>query len=162
MGIARRLRWKRRACRKKKLPRAWGCLSAGQKAAFSAGAADEGVREAARALGYSFERGRLDVSVHPFSISLGPGDSRITTRYHANRFSDAFFGVMHETGHALYEHLYDGDASLVNGELARYQAVTLADVRRVAAQYLVPANRIVLDVMPPPASTDSRGAAPRE
>jgi predicted Zn-dependent peptidase len=54
--------------------------------------------------------------------------------------------------------LYDGDASLVNGELARYQAVTLADVRRVAAQYLVPGNRIVLDVMPPPpASTVPQG-----
>lgn len=66
-------------------------------------------REAARALGYDFERGRLDVSVHPFSISLGPGDSRITTRYHANRFSDAFFGVLHETGHALYEQGLPGE-----------------------------------------------------
>jgi carboxypeptidase Taq len=66
-------------------------------------------REAAKALGYDFERGRLDVSVHPFSISLGPGDSRITTRYHANRFSDAFFGVLHETGHALYEQGLPGD-----------------------------------------------------
>lgn len=46
--------------------------------------------------------------------------------------------------------LADGDASLVNTELARYEAVTLADLRRVAAQYLVPANRIVLDVMPAP------------
>ncbi|MDB4930505.1 MAG: putative zinc protease [Myxococcaceae bacterium] len=55
--------------------------------------------------------------------------------------------------------LYDGDAGVVNGELARYQAVTLADVRRVAAQYLVPTNRIVLDVMPP---TATRTAAPSE
>ncbi len=59
--------------------------------------------EAARALGYNFENGRIDVSVHPFSITLGPGDSRITTRYHEHRFGDAFFGVLHETGHALYE-----------------------------------------------------------
>jgi carboxypeptidase Taq len=66
-------------------------------------------REAAQALGYDFTRGRLDVSVHPFSISLGPGDSRITTRYHANRFSDAFFGVLHETGHALYEQGLPGE-----------------------------------------------------
>lgn len=60
-------------------------------------------RIAAEKLGYDFARGRLDVSVHPFSITLGPGDSRITTRYHANRFGDSFFGVLHETGHALYE-----------------------------------------------------------
>ncbi len=57
--------------------------------------------------------------------------------------------------------LYDGDAAEVNGELARYQAVTLADVRRVAAQYLVPANRIVLDVTPPPAAA-ARGPAASE
>jgi zinc protease len=58
--------------------------------------------------------------------------------------------------------LYDGDAAVVNGELARYQAVTLADVRRVAAQYLTLANRIVLDVMPPPANAGDRSPAPTE
>lgn len=71
--------------------------------AFPVAAQETFGREAARALGYDFDRGRLDVSVHPFSITLGPGDSRITTRYHAERFGDAFFGVLHETGHALYE-----------------------------------------------------------
>ncbi len=70
---------------------------------FPVGAQEALGREAAAALGYDFDRGRLDVSVHPFSITLGPGDSRITTRYHARRFNDSFFGVLHETGHALYE-----------------------------------------------------------
>jgi len=44
--------------------------------------------------------------------------------------------------------LYDGDATLVNTELARYEAVTRADVARVARQYLVPSNRLVLEVVP--------------
>ena len=44
--------------------------------------------------------------------------------------------------------LYDGDAALVNTELARYEAVTADDVRRVAGRYLTAQNRLVLDVLP--------------
>ena len=53
--------------------------------------------------GFDFERGRLDVTAHPFCTEIGPGDCRITTRYNPRDFSDAFFGILHETGHALYE-----------------------------------------------------------
>jgi len=60
-------------------------------------------REAAAAVGFDFEAGRLDVSLHPFCTGLGPGDTRMTTRYDPNYFGDAFFGVLHETGHALYD-----------------------------------------------------------
>ena len=58
---------------------------------------------AAVALGYDFSGGRLDTSSHPFSSGFGPGDSRITTRYNPRFFSEAFFGVLHETGHSIYE-----------------------------------------------------------
>jgi predicted Zn-dependent peptidase len=44
--------------------------------------------------------------------------------------------------------LYDGDAALVNTELARYEAVTRDDILRVARRYLVPTNRLVLEVRP--------------
>ena len=57
----------------------------------------------AAALGFDFQRGRLDVTAHPFCTGIGPGDTRITTRYDERQFSDAFFGVLHEVGHALYE-----------------------------------------------------------
>jgi carboxypeptidase Taq len=59
-------------------------------------------REAVVKIGYDFEAGRLDPTAHPFSTGLGPGDVRITTRYDENFFSPAFFGTLHETGHALY------------------------------------------------------------
>lgn len=59
-------------------------------------------REAAAAVGFDFEGGRLDVSVHPFSTGIAPGDTRITTRYDENYFGDAFFGSLHEAGHAMY------------------------------------------------------------
>lgn len=58
---------------------------------------------AAAALGFDFDSGRLDVSVHPFCSGIGPGDCRITTRYSTNHFNESFFGVLHETGHAIYE-----------------------------------------------------------
>jgi carboxypeptidase Taq len=64
---------------------------------------------AAAAVGFDFERGRLDVTAHPFCSGIGPGDCRITTRYDENNFSDAFFGILHEVGHGLYEQGLDPD-----------------------------------------------------
>lgn len=55
-----------------------------------------------QALGFDFERGRLDVSNHPFCGGV-PSDVRITTRYNPANFLSALFGVIHETGHARYE-----------------------------------------------------------
>jgi carboxypeptidase Taq len=57
----------------------------------------------AAAMGYDFESGRLDVTTHPFCTGIGPGDTRILTRYNPQRLNDALFGTMHEAGHALYE-----------------------------------------------------------
>jgi carboxypeptidase Taq len=57
----------------------------------------------AAAVGLDFNEARLDVTVHPFCSGMGPGDTRITTRYEPRRLNDALFGVLHETGHALYD-----------------------------------------------------------
>ncbi|MFP5515871.1 MAG: carboxypeptidase M32 [Alphaproteobacteria bacterium] len=62
---------------------------------------DLGVRMMER-LGFDFSRGRLDVSLHPF-CGGATGDVRITTRYDKANFTDALMGILHETGHALYE-----------------------------------------------------------
>lgn len=53
-------------------------------------------------LGFDFSRGRLDISHHPFCGGV-PDDVRITTRYDEADFTSALMGVLHETGHALYE-----------------------------------------------------------
>ncbi len=60
-------------------------------------------REAAAAIGFDFARGRLDVTAHPFCTGLGPHDCRITTRYEPQLFNAAFFGILHEAGHGIYE-----------------------------------------------------------
>lgn len=54
-------------------------------------------------LGFDFDRGRLDATTHPFFSSIGPGDCRFTTRYDARDFGEAFFSMLHELGHGLYE-----------------------------------------------------------
>ncbi|MET0165935.1 MAG: carboxypeptidase M32, partial [Vicinamibacterales bacterium] len=58
--------------------------------------------EMMRVLGFDYERGRLDVSHHPFCGGI-PDDTRITTRYSEEDFLESFMAVLHETGHALYQ-----------------------------------------------------------
>jgi carboxypeptidase Taq len=58
---------------------------------------------AARAIGFDFGAGRLDVTTHPFCSGIGPGDCRLTTRYNPRHFNESFFGTLHEAGHGLYE-----------------------------------------------------------
>jgi carboxypeptidase Taq len=58
---------------------------------------------AAAAIGFDFQRGRLDVTHHPFCSGMGPHDCRITTRYDEKFFPSAFFGILHESGHGIYD-----------------------------------------------------------
>jgi len=60
-------------------------------------------REVAESLGFDFTQGRIDTTEHPFCTTLGPADVRLTTRYEEHDFTSSLFGVMHETGHGLYE-----------------------------------------------------------
>ena len=58
-------------------------------------------RKVAAMIGYDFQRGRLDVSPHPFSAG-GPHDARITTRWDESTPVSGLLGVVHEVGHATY------------------------------------------------------------
>ena len=57
----------------------------------------------AGAIGFDFERGRLDETSHPFCTSLGPSDCRILTRYEEQWLPGSIFGTLHEAGHGIYE-----------------------------------------------------------
>ena len=54
-------------------------------------------------IGYDFDAGRIDVSAHPFTITISHGDVRVTTRYDEKDLKYSFFSTVHEGGHALYE-----------------------------------------------------------
>ena len=58
--------------------------------------------EVMKAVGFPFERGRLDESEHPFTGGV-PGDIRITTRFSATDPLTGLMGILHETGHAMYD-----------------------------------------------------------
>jgi carboxypeptidase Taq len=57
----------------------------------------------AERLGYSFDSGRLDASVHPFTTNFHPHDVRITTRYGEGYIMSSIGSTIHEAGHGLYE-----------------------------------------------------------
>lgn len=63
---------------------------------------DFGVEVVTR-LGFDWNRGRQDKSIHPFTQALGIGDVRFTTRFDPNYPLSALFSTMHECGHALYD-----------------------------------------------------------
>jgi len=64
-------------------------------------------REIAEAFGYDFSRGRLDLSVHPFTGGGGSDDVRITTRVDEADPFNCLYSTIHELGHALYEQAID-------------------------------------------------------
>ncbi len=61
--------------------------------------------------GYDWDRGRQDLSAHPFTTSFGLGDVRITTRVQREFFNPAFFATLHECGHALYNQGFSPDTA---------------------------------------------------
>ena len=68
---------------------------------FSPGRQRALITEVMKAMGFAFERGRLDESAHAFTEGV-PGDVRITTRLAANEPFSGLLGALHELGHAIY------------------------------------------------------------
>jgi carboxypeptidase Taq len=60
-------------------------------------------KEIAGLIGYDFNRGRVDLTHHPFEINFAVGDVRITTRIREDFLSECLYSVIHESGHAMYE-----------------------------------------------------------
>jgi carboxypeptidase Taq len=58
--------------------------------------------EVMKTLGFPFDKGRLDESEHPFTAGV-PGDIRITTRFNPTDPLSGLMGILHESGHAMYD-----------------------------------------------------------
>lgn len=68
-------------------------------------------RQLADNLGYDWQSGRLDQSVHPFSSGTAQ-DTRITTRIDVADPLGCLYSTVHELGHALYEQGITGELGL--------------------------------------------------
>jgi carboxypeptidase Taq len=64
-------------------------------------------RQLLAAMGFAFERGRLDRSTHPFSLLAGANDVRLTIRVDQGDLSTAVLAALHEGGHGLYDQGFD-------------------------------------------------------
>ena len=74
--------------------------------------------DALKAIGFDMERGRLDVSTHPFTQPIADDDVRLTTRYYPDYLGTGLFGILHEGGHGMYEQNFGPDVrgtSLADG-----------------------------------------------
>ncbi len=60
------------------------------------------LKDVTKSLGFNYERGRIDISLHPFCSGNG-ADIRMTTRFHEDNPLDSLFSSIHETGHGMYE-----------------------------------------------------------
>ena len=61
------------------------------------------VRAISSAIGFDYDRGRLDESTHPFCSGSHCNDVRMTTRFHEDNVNDALGSTLHESGHGIYE-----------------------------------------------------------
>lgn len=72
-----------------------------------------------REMGFDFDAGRQDISMHPFTTNFSASDVRITTRIDEHDFANMTWSCIHEAGHALYEQgLPDSEYGLPSGEYA--------------------------------------------
>jgi carboxypeptidase Taq len=69
---------------------------------FAAGKQRALTVEVMKAVGFPFDRGRLDESEQPFTEGV-PGDIRVTTRFSPDDLFSGLLGALHETGHAMYD-----------------------------------------------------------
>jgi Zn-dependent M32 family carboxypeptidase len=71
-----------------------------------------------RAIGFDSNKGRIDVSVHPFTSSMSSVDVRITSRFRDDEWYQGLAGTLHEGGHAIYEQNINPSALSIDSALS--------------------------------------------
>ncbi len=94
-------------------------------------------------LGYDFGRGRQDLTVHPFAVSIGAGDVRVTLRTEDDFLGMALFASIHEAGHAM--HSQGVPESLARTALADCESLVICESQSRLWENLVGRSRTYSD-----------------
>ena len=94
-------------------------------------------------LGYDFERGRQDLTVHPFAVAVGAGDVRVTLRTEDDYLGMAVFASIHEAGHAM--HSQGVPAALSRTALADCESLVVCESQSRLWENLVGRSRPYCD-----------------
>ena len=93
-----------------------------------------------KAIGFPFDRGRLDESEHPFTEGV-VGDIRVTTRFDAADPFTGLLGALHETGHAMYD--LGMPASWRDQPVGRDRGMALEESQSLLLEMIVGRSRAV-------------------
>ncbi len=110
-----------------------------------------------RAVGFDFAHGRLDTSHHPFCGGV-PEDVRITTRWDERDFTRGLMGVLHETGHAMYERGLPAARRLQPAGTAR--GMTLHESQSLLVEMQASRSREFVSFLAPRAAAAFGGSGP--
>jgi carboxypeptidase Taq len=73
------------------------------KGRFERRALENMCKELLETIGYDFNAGRLDETVHPFTIDISHNDTRVLTKFVTDDIGPTVYSTLHEGGHALYD-----------------------------------------------------------
>jgi carboxypeptidase Taq len=102
--------------------------------------------EVMKALGFPFERGRLDESEHPFTGGV-PGDIRVTTRFSTVEPITGLMGVLHECGHAMYD--FGLPEKWRDQPVGHDRGMTMQESQSLLLEMLIGRNRPFLNYVQP-------------
>jgi carboxypeptidase Taq len=98
-------------------------------------------------MGFTDHGWRLDDTVHPFAIRIGPGDVRVTSRWDEAYWPTSLYGSMHECGHGLYE---DGIApELARTPVGSIESLSMHESQSRLWENMVGRGRPFSDVLAP-------------
>ena len=74
-------------------------------------------------MGFTFERGSVGESEHPFTLNFSSKDVRVTNHYYENNALISMYSAIHEGGHAIFEQNVNPDFDGTIAGSCRYMGI---------------------------------------